>query len=55
MPLQSPRGDYNIEGQQFSKWQPDLSMFRSRKLISNFISSNNHKCNYTKQLVASGD
>ena len=29
-----PRGDYNIEGQQFSKWQPDLLMFRSWKLIN---------------------
>ena len=34
IPLQSPRGGYNIEGQQFSIRQPDLLMFRSRNLIN---------------------
>ena len=34
IPLQSPRGDYNIEAQQFSIRQPDLLMFRSRNLIN---------------------
>ena len=28
-----------------SKWQPDLLMFRSRKLINNAIFSNNHQMN----------
>ena len=40
-----------------SKWQPDLSMFRSRKLINNSIFSNNessNECNYTK-IIRRGD
>ena len=44
------RSEYGIEGEQFSKWQPDLLIFRSRKLINNFIFSNNHQCNYTKTI-----
>ena len=40
-----------------SKWQPDLSMFRSRKLINNSIFWNNessNECNYTK-IIRRGD
>ena len=50
IPLESQSGDYNTEGWQFSKWQPDLLMFRSRKSINNFIFSNNHQCNYTNTI-----
>ena len=39
-----------LKASSFPKWQPDLLMFRTRKLISNFIFSNNHKCNYTKTI-----
>jgi len=46
--LRSPRG--RLVASLFSKWQPDLLMFRSRKFINNFIFSNNHQCDYTKTI-----
>ena len=34
----------------YMSWQQEFLMFQSRKLINNFIFSNNHQCNYTKTI-----